>query len=237
MGQVIEHHQPVGHPEWVVICQRDDAGTQLDPLGPLRRGRDENLRRGDDLAARGMMLADPRLVETERVEVLDELEISLHGQRRVSPCAVKRCDEIPEPEPGHERSPSSRVVQTLNPSRAEGYEFRDDERDQPRRDSWAWISGAIFSAMYAWPASLGCTPSGPINSGRPTNQPSLIGSMNVAPASLAWPLRMSRRYRTSIGGSESVHGGPITSNFADGAIRRARSKVSCAMAAICGGSP
>ena len=58
----------------------------------------------------------------------------------------------------------------------------DRGRDQPRRDSWAWISGAIFSAIYAWPASLGCMPSGPINSGLPTNQPSLIGSTKIAPA-------------------------------------------------------
>ena len=70
------------------------------------------------------------------------------------------------------------------PRRA-GVKRVDYERDQPRRDSCAWMSGAIFSARYAWPASLGCMPSGPINSGLPTNQPSLIGSMNTAPTSRA----------------------------------------------------
>jgi hypothetical protein len=70
------------------------------------------------------------------------------------------------------------------PRRA-GVKRVDYERDQPRRDSCAWMSGAIFSARYAWPASLGCMPSAPINSGLPTNQPSLIGSMNTAPTSRA----------------------------------------------------
>ena len=115
MGEVIQHHQPVGDPERVVVRERDDPGTQLDPLGPLRGGGDEYLRRGDDLAARRVMLADPRFIEAERVEVFYELEISLHGQRRVGSCAVKRCDEVPKSELGHVRSPSNRFAQTLNP--------------------------------------------------------------------------------------------------------------------------
>ena len=41
--------------------------------------------------------------------------------------------------------------------------------------NWERISGAIFSARYACPASLGCTPSAPIRSGRPTNHPSASG--------------------------------------------------------------
>src|ERR1700761_4950609 len=77
-------------------------------------------------------------------------------------------------------------------------------------DNWARISGAIFSARYACPASLGCTPSGPIRSGLPTNQPSLIGSMNVAPIHSAWVLRVSRTYKTSNGGLAVGHGGPGT---------------------------
>jgi hypothetical protein len=36
-----------------------------------------------------------------------------------------------------------------------------------RSGSCARISGAILSAMYAWPASVRCTPSAPINSGLP----------------------------------------------------------------------
>src|ERR1700745_4512771 len=97
---------------------------------------------------------------------------------------------------------------------------------QPQLDNWARISGAIFSAIYACPASLGCTPSGPIRSGLPTNQPSRIGSMNVAPAQSAWLLRVARMYKKWNGGSAVGQGGPITSSFADGAMRGAKSKES-----------
>jgi hypothetical protein len=48
-----------------------------------------------------MMLADPRLVETERVEVLDEFEVALQRQRRVGAGAVERCDEVSEAQLGH----------------------------------------------------------------------------------------------------------------------------------------
>ncbi|CKP18064.1 Uncharacterised protein [Mycobacterium tuberculosis] len=47
------------------------------------------------------------------------------------------------------------------------------------------ISGAILSARYSCPASLGCTPSAPISSGLSTNQWSAIGSTNTAPAARA----------------------------------------------------
>src|ERR1700739_1035394 len=104
-------------------------------------------------------------------------------------------------------------------------------------DNWARISGAIFSARYACPASLGCTPSGPIRSGLPTNQPSLIGSMNVAPIHSAWVLRVSRTYKTSHGGLAVGHGGPITSSFDEGAMGRARSKGCCGRPRLCVGSP
>jgi hypothetical protein len=79
--------------------------------------------------------------------------------------------------------PHSRLLHPEVPGTG-GHKTRDGKPGQ-RRDSWAWMSGAIFSARYACPASLGCTPSGPISSGLPTNQPSLIGSINVAPSSWA----------------------------------------------------
>ena len=48
-----------------------------------------------------VVLADPRLVEAEGVEVLDELEITLQRQRRVGTRAVERGDEISKPELRH----------------------------------------------------------------------------------------------------------------------------------------
>jgi hypothetical protein len=77
VGEVIEQHEPVGRPQRIVVRQRDDPGAEPDPLGPLRGRRDENLRRADDLAARGVVLTDPDLVVADRVEVLDQLEVTL----------------------------------------------------------------------------------------------------------------------------------------------------------------
>jgi hypothetical protein len=103
---------------------------------------------------------------------------SQHKQGRTEKHGHRRTERL------HLQIPTVVSCTRRYPRRA-GRKRADDARDQLRRDSCAWMSGAIFSAMYACPASLGCTPSGPIRSGRPTNQPSLIGSMNVAPASWA----------------------------------------------------
>ena len=44
-----------------------------------------------------VVLADPRLVEAEAVEVLDQLEVALQVERRVLPDRVHRRQEDPEP--------------------------------------------------------------------------------------------------------------------------------------------
>ena len=62
---------PLGHPQRVVVGQRGHAGAELDVARALGGGGDEDLRRGDDLAAGRVVLADPRLVVAEAVEVLD----------------------------------------------------------------------------------------------------------------------------------------------------------------------
>jgi hypothetical protein len=61
------------------------------------------------------MLANPRLVEAERVEVFDEFKISLQGKRRVGARAMERCDEIPKSELGHVNSLAVALRRTLNP--------------------------------------------------------------------------------------------------------------------------
>src|SRR6185312_740102 len=76
-------------------------------LGPFRcRGNDE-LRRGDCLPARRMMLPDPGFIVAQPVQVLDHLDVAGDGQRRVVAPAMKRSQENAElhAAPGHQRCP------------------------------------------------------------------------------------------------------------------------------------
>ena len=73
--------------------------------GALRGGRDEDLRRGDDLAAGRVVLADPGLVVAEPVEVRDQLEVALERQGRVLAGRMERREEHPEAQPAHCLSP------------------------------------------------------------------------------------------------------------------------------------
>jgi hypothetical protein len=80
---VVELHHAPGERERVVIGQRDDAGAEPDVAGALRRAGDEQLRRGDDLEAAGMMLADPGLVIIEPVEMDQQLHVAIERQQRI----------------------------------------------------------------------------------------------------------------------------------------------------------
>ena len=71
----------------------------------------------DDLATRGVMLAQPNFVEAKSIEMFDEFQVPLHGKRRIGTCSMKRCDEIPKSQLGHGRSPSSRVAENFKPAR------------------------------------------------------------------------------------------------------------------------
>jgi hypothetical protein len=92
-GKAIEVDHPVSHEERVVIWQRYDAGPELDPLGPLRGGGDEQFGRGDRLVSVGMVLPDPCLVVTELVEPLHQLEVPPDRERRVVGGIVEGPDE------------------------------------------------------------------------------------------------------------------------------------------------
>ena len=99
--QVVEQDHALGHPQRVVVGQRGDAGAELDVARALGGGGDEDLGRGDDLAAGRVVLADPRLVVAEAVEVLDQLEVALERQRRVLARRVERRHEDAEAQPAH----------------------------------------------------------------------------------------------------------------------------------------
>ena len=88
------------------------------------------------------------------------------------------------------------------------------------------MSGPIRSARYWCPASLGCTPSDPINSGFVANQPSAMGSTNTAPTACASSRRMPGIRAISAGGLGLSATGPITSNLAAGAAALVLAKVS-----------
>ena len=61
----------------------------------------------------------PHLVEAECVEMLDEFEVALQRQRRVGARAVKRCDEVSEPQPGHLAPPCARDILDPKPASPE----------------------------------------------------------------------------------------------------------------------
>ncbi len=90
---VVELDHAVGQHERVVVGQRDDAGAEPDVPGALGRGGDEHLRAGDQLEAARMMLADPRLVIIQPVEVLQQLEVALDRQGRVFVVIMERRQE------------------------------------------------------------------------------------------------------------------------------------------------
>jgi hypothetical protein len=92
-GHVVELDDAVRHVQRVVIRQRDDAGPEPDVLRALRRGSDEDFRGVDGLQARGVVLADPRLLEPQLVEELAELQVAFHRQCRILCKRVERCEE------------------------------------------------------------------------------------------------------------------------------------------------
>ena len=89
-GEVVEQHDAVGQQPRVVVRQRHHAGAELDVLGPLGGGGDEDLGAADELVAAGVVLAEPGLVVAEPVEGLDPLEVVLEGERRALPDRVER---------------------------------------------------------------------------------------------------------------------------------------------------
>src|SRR5260221_5160758 len=83
----------------MVVRQADHARPKLDGAGALGRGGQVHLGRRDDLPAGAVVLADPRLVESELVEPLDQLHVALEGVRRVAADLMERSHENPKLQP------------------------------------------------------------------------------------------------------------------------------------------
>ena len=73
-----------GHDRRMLIRQAEDAGAELDALGLWHQGSEEHERRLDGLGGKREMLAEPDLVEADRVGALDDLEVFLQ-QRVIAP--------------------------------------------------------------------------------------------------------------------------------------------------------
>ena len=101
LRHVVELHGPLGDPERVVIAGTGDAGAEANVTCPLRSRGDEDLWRGDDLAAGGVVLSDPGLVVTEFVEMVDQFEIAVDQQRRAHPGRMEWCHEDAESHTRH----------------------------------------------------------------------------------------------------------------------------------------
>ena len=93
---VVELHEALRHHQRMVVRQAGDARTELDVLGAVGGDADDDLGRGDDLPARRVVLADPRLVVAEGVEPLDQFQVAVERQGGVVADAVERGEEDAE---------------------------------------------------------------------------------------------------------------------------------------------
>jgi hypothetical protein len=117
LGHVVELHGALGDPQRVVVARADHAAAELDGARALCRGRDEDLGRRDDLGAGRVVLADPRLVVAQAIEVIDQVEVAVDEHGRVDASRVKRRHEDSEAHTRHDGPPGS----------------VDDERSRTRR--------------------------------------------------------------------------------------------------------
>src|SRR4051812_1496893 len=100
---MVELHDAVGHHHRVMIRQRDDPGAEPDVPCTLGSKGDEDLGRRDDLITGRMVLADPRLVKAELVEMHDQVQIALQAGGRVLLVRMERRqkDAVPQIDLAH----------------------------------------------------------------------------------------------------------------------------------------
>jgi hypothetical protein len=79
-----------------VIGQADNASAQANLAGATCGGGNKHFRRGDSLPAPAVVFADPRFIESQVVQPLDQLSISLQGQGRVLAHSVNGAMNVPK---------------------------------------------------------------------------------------------------------------------------------------------
>ena len=94
--EVVEEHEAIGEQQRMVVRQGVDSAAETDVLRPFRSRSDEHFGRRDALVAARVVLADPHLVEAEAIEVLDQVEIALQGERGVLARRMERRHEQSE---------------------------------------------------------------------------------------------------------------------------------------------
>ncbi len=93
---VVELHEALGDHQRVVVGEARDPGAQHDVTRALGGGGDEDLGRGDQLPAGGVVLADPHLVVAEVVHPLDQLHVPAERQRGILADLVEGSQEDAE---------------------------------------------------------------------------------------------------------------------------------------------
>jgi hypothetical protein len=69
-----------------MVWDRAHASAETDVSGALRGGGDEHFRRSDDLVSAQVVLADPGLIESQTIQVLDQLEVALQALPSIRGC-------------------------------------------------------------------------------------------------------------------------------------------------------
>ncbi len=101
---MVEEHEPVREHQRLVVRKRVHAAAQPQVTGPLRGRGDEHLRRGNQLEPTRVVLTDPRLIESQPVEVHEQLEVAFDGHGRALPDIVERSEEDAEAHAGRLRA-------------------------------------------------------------------------------------------------------------------------------------
>src|SRR5262252_2004987 len=80
---MVKEDDALSDPQRVVIRNADHPGAEFDVTRALGCRRYHDFRRGGELGASGVMLAEPRLIIAAAIQPLDEIEITLQCERWV----------------------------------------------------------------------------------------------------------------------------------------------------------
>jgi len=80
---MIELNNALGHIEWMMIGQGHDTGAQFDTMATLACCSQKHLWRRNHFPTGRMVFATPKLVKTQFVELLNQIQITLKLQHGV----------------------------------------------------------------------------------------------------------------------------------------------------------